>query len=117
MPFKSVYECLYISTPLATEFNAIIISDVREVISLGFNRFDVVKKAIEKGLLNERIIKIVFNKAIYIGFAKPSFAIIMRCKKVELLGLLQRVETSSFLIKDRRFLKKMHEVKIKEMGV
>ena len=88
MPFKLVYECFYIDTPFTIKFNAIITNDIRKAISFGFNRFNIIKKTIEKGPLNERIIGIALNKTIYIGLAKPNFAIITRRKKVELLDLL-----------------------------
>jgi len=88
MPFKLIYECFYFGTLFINEFGKIKAFIIFEFISLGFNRFNVIKKAIKKGLLNEYIIKIVIKRAIYIGFIKPSFKIIIRKKKIELLGLL-----------------------------
>ena len=72
-----VYECLYSGTLLTNEFNEIKAFIIFEPISLGFNRFNVIKKVIEKSSLNECIIKIVIERAIYIGFAKPGFKIII----------------------------------------
>ena len=78
----------------------------------------MIKKAIEKDSLNKCIIRIVIKKVIYISFIKLSFKTITRKKEIELFGLLRRIETSSLLIKDRRFLKKTHEShKIKEMRI
>ena len=71
-----IYECLCSSIPLINEFNEIKAFIIFEFISLGFNRFNVIKKAIKKSSLNECIIRIVIKRAIYIGFAKPSFEII-----------------------------------------
>jgi len=48
-----------------------------EFILFGFNRFNVIKKAIKKGPLNKCIIKIIIEKAIYINLIKPSFEIII----------------------------------------
>jgi len=73
----SIYKYLYIGTPLIIKFNIIIINDIHEAISLEFNRFNVIKKVIEKGLLNKRTIEIALNKTIYIGLVKPSFTIII----------------------------------------
>jgi len=73
----SVYKCLYFSTSLINEFNEIKAFIIFEFISLGFNRFNVIKKTIEKSPLNECIIKIIIKKAIYIGFIKPGFEIII----------------------------------------
>ena len=76
----------------------------------------MIKKAIEKGPLNKYIIRIIIKRAIYIGFIKPDFKTIIRKKEIELFGLLQKIETSFLLIKDRRFLKKAYELcKAKEM--
>jgi len=76
------------------------------------------KKAIKKNPSNKYTIGIVIKKAIYISLTKPGFETITQKKKIELLGLLRRVEASSLLIKDRRFLKKTHEPhKAKEIHV
>ena len=72
-----VYECLYSDTPLINEFNEIKTFTVFKFISFGFNRFNIIKKAIEKSSLNECIIEIVIEKAIYINFIKPDFKIII----------------------------------------
>jgi len=77
MPFKPIYECLYSNTSLTNEFNEIKAFTIFEPISFGFNRFNVIKKVIEKSLLNECIIKIIIKRAIYISFAKPGFEIII----------------------------------------
>jgi len=77
MPFKPVYECFYFDISLTSEFNEIKAFIIFELISLGFNRFNMIKKAIKKGSLNECIIKIVIKRAIYIDFAKPGFEIII----------------------------------------
>ena len=77
MPFKLIYECLCFNTSLINKFSEIKTFIIFEFISLGFNRFNVIKKVIKKSLLNEYIIKIVIKKAIYISFIKPSFKIII----------------------------------------
>ena len=77
MSFKLMYECLCFNTLLINEFNEIKVFIIFKLISFGFNRFNIIKKAIEKGLLNECIIGIVIGKMIYIGFAKLSFETIM----------------------------------------
>ena len=78
----------------------------------------MIKKAIKKGLSNECTIEIVIKRAIYIGLVKPSFETITWKEKIELFGLLRKIEVSSLLIKDRRFLKKAHESrKAKEIRV
>ena len=78
----------------------------------------MIKKTIEKSLLNKCTIKIVIKKAIYINFTKPNFKTITRKKEIELFGLLRKVEVSSLLIKDQRFLKKTYELyKAKKMRV
>ena len=113
-----IYKCLYFNTPLINEFNEIKVFIIFELISLGFNRFNMAKKVIEKGPLNECIIRIVIKKAIYIGLIKPGFKTIIQKEKIELFGLLRKVETSFLLIKDQRFLKKAHEsYKAKEMHI
>ena len=71
-----IYECLYFNIPFINEFNEIKALIISELISLGFNRFNVIKKVIEKSPLNEYIIRIVIKRAIYIGFIKPGFKII-----------------------------------------
>ena len=77
MPFKSIYECLYFNTPLINKFNEIKAFIIFKFILLGFNRFNVIKKIIEKSPLNKCIIGIVIKKAIYIDFIKPGFEIII----------------------------------------
>ena len=77
MPFKLIYECLYFNTPLINEFNEIKAFIIFESILLGFNRFNIIKKVIEKSPLNKYIIKIVIKRTIYIGFIKPGFEIII----------------------------------------
>jgi len=72
-----VYECFYFSTPFINEFNKIKAFIIFEFISLGFNRFNIIKKAIKKSSLNECIIRIIIKRAIYIGFIKPSFKTII----------------------------------------
>ena len=72
-----VYECFYFDIPLTNEFDEIKAFIISEFISLGFNRFNVIKKAIEKSFLNEYIIGITIKKAIYINFVKPSFKTII----------------------------------------
>jgi len=76
MPFKLIYECFCFGISLINEFNEIKAFITFEFISFEFNRFNVIKKVIEKGFLNEYIIKIVIKKAIYIDFIKPDFKII-----------------------------------------
>ena len=71
-----IYECLCFNTPLINEFNEIKAFIIFKFISLGFNRFNIIKKAIEKNPLNECIIKIAIKRAIYIGLIKPGFEII-----------------------------------------
>ena len=118
MLFKLIYECFYFGISLANKFDEIKAFIIFKPILFGFNRFNVIKKAIEKSLLNECIIKIIIKKAIYIGFIKPGFEIITRKKEIELFDLLRKVEIGSLLIKDRRFLKKAHELcKAKEIRV
>ena len=73
MPFEPIYECLCFNISLINEFNEIKAFIIFELISLGFNRFNVIKKAIEKSSLNEYIIEIVIKRAIYINLIKPSF--------------------------------------------
>ena len=77
MPSEPIYECLYSNTPLINEFNKIKAFIIFELISLGFNRFNVIKKAIEKNPLNKYIIKIIIKKAIYINLIKPGFKTII----------------------------------------
>ena len=72
-----IYECLYFNTPLASEFNEIKAFTIFELILPGFNRFNVTKKAIEKGPLNKCIIKIIIKRVIYIGLIKPGFETII----------------------------------------
>jgi len=72
-----IYKCFYSNTLLTNEFNEIKAFTIFKLISLGFNRFNIIKKIIEKNLLNEYIIKIVIKRAIYIGFAKLNFEIII----------------------------------------
>ena len=72
-----IYECFYFNTSFINEFNEIKAFIIFELISFKFNRFNVIKKTIEKGFLNEYIIKIVIKKAIYISFVKPGFEIII----------------------------------------
>jgi len=72
-----IYECLYSNTPLINEFNEIKAFIIFEFISFEFNRFNVIKKVIEKDLSNKYIIGIVIKRAIYIGFIKPGFEIII----------------------------------------
>ena len=68
-----IYECFYFNTLLINEFNKIKAFIIFEFILFRFNRFNVIKKIIKKGLLNKYIIKIVIKKAIYIGLIKPGF--------------------------------------------
>jgi len=77
MLFGLVYECFYSGTSLVNKFNKIKAFTVFEFISLGFNRFNVIKKAIEKSSSNECIIGIIIKRAMYIGFAKPGFKTII----------------------------------------
>ena len=77
MPFKLIYECFYFNTPLINEFNEIKAFIIFELISPEFNRFNIIKKTIEKDLLNEYIIRIVIKRAIYIGLVKPGFETII----------------------------------------
>ena len=72
-----VYECLYFGILLINEFNEIKAFIIFEFISFGFNRFNVIKKVIKKGPLNECIIKIIIKRVIYIDFIKLSFKIII----------------------------------------
>jgi len=72
-----IYEYLYFNTPLINEFNEIKVFIIFESISLEFNRFNVIKKAIKKSPLNEYIIRIVIKNAIYIDLIKPGFKIIL----------------------------------------
>jgi len=72
-----IYKCLYFNTPFINEFNEIKAFTIFKLISLEFNRFNVIKKAIKKSFLNKYIIKIVIKRAIYIGFVKSSFKIII----------------------------------------
>ena len=65
-----IYECFYSSTLLINEFNKIKAFIIFEFISFGFNRFNIIKKAIKKGPLNKCIIRIIIGKAIYIWFYK-----------------------------------------------
>ena len=103
---------------MASEFNEIKAFTIFKLILFEFNRFDVIKKAIEKSSSNECIIEIAIKKTIYIGLIKPDFKTITRKKKIELFGLLRRVEINFLLIKDRRFLKKAYESrKAKEMRI
>ena len=113
-----IYECLYFNTPFINKFDKIKAFTIFKLISFEFNRFNIIKKIIKKGFLNECIIKIIIKKAIYISFTKLSFKIIIRKKEIELFGLLRKVEISSLLIKDRCFLKKAHELyKMKEIYI
>ena len=68
-----IYEYLYFNTPFINEFNKIKAFIIFKLISFGFNRFNIIKKAIKKNPLNEYTIKIVIKKAIYIGLIKPGF--------------------------------------------
>jgi len=77
MPFKLIYECFYSGISLINEFNKIKVFIIFKLISFKFNRFNIIKKVIEKGFLNECIIKIVIKKMIYINFIKPGFKIII----------------------------------------
>jgi len=77
MLFKLVYKCFYFNTLFINEFNEIETFIIFEFILFKFNRFNVIKKVIEKGLLNECIIKIVIKRAIYINFMKPDFKTII----------------------------------------
>jgi len=77
MLFKLIYKCLYSNTSLINEFNEIKAFIIFEFISFEFNRFNVIKKVIEKSPLNKCIIKIVIKRAIYIGVIKPGFKIII----------------------------------------
>ena len=79
-----VYECFYFSTPFINEFNKIKAFIIFEFISLGFNRFNIIKKAIKKSLLNKYTIKIVIKRMIYIGLMKSGFKIIIQKEKIEL---------------------------------
>jgi len=113
-----IYECFYSGTPLTSEFDEIKAFIIFEFISFEFNRFNIIKKAIKKSFLNECIIRIVIKRMIYISFIKSSFKIITWKKEIELFDLLRRVEVSSLLIKDRRFLKKAYKSrKAKEMRI
>jgi len=88
MLFKLIYECLYFNISFTSEFNEIKVFIIFELILFGFNRFNVIKKAIEKSPLNKYIIKIIIKRAIYIGFIKPVFKIIIQKKEIELFNLL-----------------------------
>jgi len=81
MPFKLIYECLYFGTLLINEFNKIKVFIIFEFISFGFNRFNIIKKIIEKSSLNKYIIRIIIKRTIYINFIKPGFEIIIQKKK------------------------------------
>ena len=72
-----IYKCFYSDTPLINEFNEIETFIVFEFISSEFGRFNVIKKTIKKSFLNKYIIRIVIKRAIYIGFVKPDFKIII----------------------------------------
>ena len=72
-----IYEYRYFNTPLINEFNKIKTFIIFELISLEFNRFNIIKKIIKKNLSNKYMIKIIIKKAIYIGFVKPSFKTII----------------------------------------
>jgi len=72
-----IYECFYFDISLINEFDKIKAFIIFELISLEFNWFNIIKKAIKKSFLNECIIKIVIKKAIYIGLIKPSFKTII----------------------------------------
>jgi len=100
MSFKLIYEYLYFNTPFINKFNEIQAFIIFELISFKFNWFNIIKKAIKKSLLNECIIKIIIKRAIYIGFIKPGFKIIIWKKKIELFDLLRKIEISFLLIKD-----------------
>jgi len=77
MLFKLIYECLYFNILFINEFNKIKAFIIFKLISLGFNRFNIIKKAIKKGPLNKCIIRIIIKRTIYIGLVKPSFKIII----------------------------------------
>ena len=72
-----VYECFCFSTLLISKFGEIKAFTIFEFISFKFNRFNVIKKVIKKGFLNEYIIKIIIKKTIYISFTKSGFEIII----------------------------------------
>jgi len=72
-----IYECFYSDTSLINEFNEIKVFTIFKPISLGFNRFNIIKKVIKKGSLNECTIRIAIGKAIYIGLIKPGFKTII----------------------------------------
>ena len=77
MLFKLIYKCFYFGILLINEFNEIKTFIIFEFISFEFNRFNVIKKIIKKGFLNEYIIKIVIKRTIYISLVKPDFKTII----------------------------------------
>ena len=77
MLFKLIYECFCFGTSLVNEFDEIKAFIIFEPISFRFNRFNMIKKAIKKSPSNEYIIKIIIERAIYIGLIKPGFKTII----------------------------------------
>ena len=72
-----IYKCFYFNTLLINKFNEIKTFIIFELISLKFNRFNIIKKAIKKDPLNKCIIKIIIKRAIYIDLIKPGFKTII----------------------------------------
>ena len=72
-----IYECFYFNISFINEFNEIKVFIIFKLILFRFNRFNMIKKTIEKNPLNKYIIKIVIEKAIYINLIKPGFKIII----------------------------------------
>ena len=86
MPF--LYHCLYAGILYIKEFNSIIFNNVKRDFFINLNHFEITKDVIVLNFINKRIIKIVLNRAIIIGFIISSFKTIMKRKEIKLLGLL-----------------------------
>jgi len=53
MPFKPIYKYFYFNTPFINKFDEIKAFTIFELILFGFNRFNIIKKAIKKNPLNK----------------------------------------------------------------
>jgi len=84
-----LYHYLYTGISRAKEFNLIIINNVnKKNFFININCLKITKNIIFINFINKRIIRIVFNRVIIIGFIILKLKTIIKREKMELFGLL-----------------------------